>query len=99
LFKQIAPDRSANIKIVEIPNDEFCREAITDYVIVDPDGYSTEVFLALPVDPAEYWISVGGEIAGNLAARFRTLAKRQGTDLATSAPVVALNPSTEIARN
>ena len=98
-FKQIAPDKPANIRIVEIPNDDFRREAITDYVIVDPDAYSSEVFLSLPVIPEDYWISVVGEAAGSLAARFRTLAKGQGKDLASSAAVVALSTATEIARN
>lgn len=99
LFKQIAPDKPDNIRIMEIPNDEFRREAITDYVIVDPDAYSSEVFLSLPVVPQDYWISVVGEAAGSLAARFRSLAKRQGKDLPGSVPVVALSTASEIARN
>lgn len=99
MLKQIAPDKPANVKIVEIPNDEFRREAITDYVIVDPDAYSSEVFFSLPVTPQDYWISVVGEVAGNLAARFRTLAKGQGKDLASSVTVVPLSSATGIARN
>ena len=99
MLKQIAPDRPANIKIVEICNEDFRREAITDYVIVDPDAYSSEVFFSLPVATPDYWISVSGEVAGNLAARFRTLAKGQGKDLPTSTSVVTLSTATEIARN
>jgi hypothetical protein len=81
------------------PTTIFAERRITDYVIVDPDAYSSEVFLSLPVVPEDYWISVVGEAAGNLAARFRTLAKGQGKDLASSSAVVVLSTATEIARN
>ncbi len=99
-INQIAPDKHDRIETREIPVDEFQPEAITDYVVIDPDGHSsTEVFLALPVAPQDFWIKVVGEPAGHIAKRFRTLAKRQGEDLPSPAPVVALNPATEIARN
>jgi hypothetical protein len=98
LFKQLAPDKST-VNIVEIPNDEFHREAVTDYVVVDPDVYSTEVFLELPVGPRGYWINVVGEAAGSFAARFRSLARGQGKELASSATVGARSTVTDIARN
>jgi hypothetical protein len=99
MFKRIVPEDSASIRIVEIPNSDFHQEAVTDYVIVDPDAYSSEVFLELPVNPGGFWISVVGEAAGDLARRFRELAKRQGEDLPSSANVVPLNPASETARN
>jgi len=94
VFKKIAPDKPGSIRIVEIPSEEFRREAVTDYVVVDPDALTTEVYLELPVGPRGYWISVVREPAGNLVERFRTLAKGHGKDLSSSPTVVALSAAT-----
>ena len=91
LIKQIEPDKPDNTRIVPIPDAEFQQEAITDYVVINPDTYLSEVFLALPVATRDYWISVVGEAAGHVAKRFRTLAKRQGEELPSPPAVVAVN--------
>src|SRR5262245_12009337 len=105
VFKKIAADKSDGIKIVEIPGDDFRRFAVTDYIVVDPDAYSTEVYLELPVEARGYWVSVVRDAAGNFVRRFRSLAKEHGTDLPSSAPlpgsapVVAISATADINRN
>jgi len=85
VFKSIAPDKPNAIQIVDIPTDDFRREAVTDYVVVDPEALTTEVYLQLPVGPRGYWISVVREPAGYLVKRFRDLAEGHGKELSSSA--------------
>jgi hypothetical protein len=74
-LRRIEPGKPNGIQIVEIPSEEFHRAAVTDYIIIDPESDSTEVYLELPVTPRGYWIHVvNAESAGGFAARFRTLA-------------------------
>lgn len=97
-FQRIAPDKPNAIKIVDIPTNDFLREAVTDYVVVDPASLP-EVYFHAPVETRGYWASVVGEPAGYLVERFRKLAEGHGKELSSSATIVALSATTEIARN
>lgn len=85
VIKHIAPEKPDKTRIVEIPSKEFHPAAVTDYVILDPEEDSKEVFLELPVEQRGYWINViNSESAEGFATRFQNLAKKQGKHLGSS---------------
>ncbi len=81
----IAPDKPEKFQIVEIPIDEFHRAAVTDYVVVDPNSLSPEVFLELPIAQRGYWIYLADGAAAGIVVRFRVLMETQGKVLERSA--------------
>lgn len=73
-LRQLASARSDQVRIQDIPEDEFRRLAATDYIILNPDGVSPRVFLELPIAIRGYWIEVESEAAIYFVTRFRSLA-------------------------
>lgn len=65
------------LDINPIPSDDFSKVAVTDYVILDPDFESLQVFLELPIDTAGYWIKVEYSAAISFVQRFQTLARKE----------------------
>jgi len=76
LLRRLAAKPDA-LHINPIPSDDFSKVAVTDYVILDPDSESLQVFLELPIDTAGYWIKVEYSAATSLVQRFRTLAQKE----------------------
>jgi hypothetical protein len=72
------------IHVVPLEEHEFQSNAVTDYVIQDPDSESVAVFLELPIQARGYWIEVDREAAIGLVERFRRFVNRI---LADSKPV------------
>jgi hypothetical protein len=77
-----------SVVIAEIPSADFHRAAVTDYVIIDPDAETMQLFLELPLQERLYWISVvNQESAGGFVERFRDLAEHAGTHPATASSI------------
>lgn len=65
--------------IKPIPEDEFQRLAVTDYIILNPDEdntYPLNVFLELPIESRGYWIKVEYKAAIEFVNRFRQLQEK-----------------------
>jgi len=87
-LKRLALTQPDSVVIVEIPSADFHRAAVTDYVIVDPDAETMQLFLELPLQERGYWISVvNQESAGGFVERFRDLAEHAGTHPATASSI------------
>ena len=69
-FKYIARDEPDHFQVVEIPQEEFHRAAITDYVVVDPNSASPKVYLELPIGERGYWIYLDDAAALGIKKRF-----------------------------
>ncbi|HWN99419.1 MAG TPA: TIR domain-containing protein [Blastocatellia bacterium] len=76
-LKRIAVLKPDQVHINEIAESEFRSVAVTDYVIVNPDSTSTQVFLELPTTSPGYWIEVDNEAATKFVVRFRKLVDKK----------------------
>jgi hypothetical protein len=78
-LKRISARKSGTISFNEVPEDEFREEAVTDYIILNPDTDSMTVFLELPISAGGFWIKVKEEAANSLVVRFRKFAQSGAT--------------------
>ena len=76
-LKSIAFAKPDQVNINEIPENEFRSVAVTDYIIVNPDSASLQVFLELPTASRGYWIEVDNEAATKFVVRFRKLVAKK----------------------
>ena len=73
------------VRVVRLDEDEFQKNAVTDYFIIDPDTDTAAVFLELPVEARGYWIEVDREAAIGLISRFRKFVDRPDVAAAAGA--------------
>lgn len=67
-----------------------------DYVIVDPEAASKQVFVEMLVVQRDFWIKVDkADLAESFAMRFRNLAKTQGKDLGSTTATSGSSTATE----
>ena len=77
-LKNISSDPNT-LAVKGIPDNEFHRQAVTDYIIINPDqddNHTRRAYLQLPVKPPGYWILVNEEAAIGFKERFRSMWKR-----------------------
>lgn len=68
--------------VKDIPEDDFRRLAVTDYVVINPESdidHPLHVFLELPIESHGYWIEVDNEAAVDFVDRFRQLVEGDGS--------------------
>jgi len=58
------------LRVKVVPDDEFRRQAVTDYIIINPESEETHVYLQLPVEKSDYWILVDDKAAQGFKERF-----------------------------
>jgi len=74
-----------SVLVVEIDTADFRRAAVSDYVIVDPNADNMDLFLELPLQPRQFWITVvNQESARGFVDRFHDMAEHAGTHPATA---------------
>ncbi|MEN3329610.1 MAG: hypothetical protein V7638_4417 [Acidobacteriota bacterium] len=78
-FDYIARDKPENFQVVKISPEEFHRAAVTDYVVVDSNSVSPEVYLELPIGERGYWIYLDDAAALGIRKRFLDMKDTQSS--------------------
>lgn len=82
-IRRMSESYPGQLLINEVEETCFSCQAVTDYIIVNPDfdeHYKLRAFLKLPVAPGEYWIEVGdGNAAVGLMERFKAWAQESSS--------------------
>jgi hypothetical protein len=75
----LSPGAPSAVRVIEVPEAEFRKAAVTDYFVINPDSDEHEVFLELPLGAksAPFWIQVNdNRAAAGFVARFRELIEK-----------------------